>query len=179
MRGFVRHVLVNYVSGDVNGSAQMVYFDKSRNNTVEGVEYDYAKMRDAMPVIGRWFTRQEIQSRRQVAIIGTAVVSELFGNEDPVGKTIKISRINVTIIGLASPKGFARYRDQDDAVLVSVSTAMHRLLGSIVAISLVVDGIGIVVGMGVSVMLSTFAEWAVKPLIVSVVLIGNFFFEKN
>ncbi len=175
MRGFVRHVLVNYVSGDVTGSAQMVYFDKSRNNTVEGVEYDYAKMRDAMPVIGRWFTRQEIQSRRQVAIIGTAVASELFGNEDPVGKTIKISRINVTIIGLAPPKGFARYRDQDDAVLVSVSTAMHRLLGSIVAISLVVDGIGIVVGMGVSVMLSTFAEWAVKPLIVSVVLIGNFF----
>ena len=121
--------LVNYVSGDVTGSAQMVYLDKNWNSTVEGVGYDYAKMRDAMPVIGRWFTRQEIQSRRKVAIIGTTVASELFGNEDPVGKTIKVNRINFTIIGLAPPKGFAGHRDQDDVVLIPVTTAMYRVLG--------------------------------------------------
>jgi macrolide transport system ATP-binding/permease protein len=121
--------LVNYVSGDVNGSAQMVYFDKNSNSTVEGVGYDYAKMRDATPTLGRWFTLQEIQSRRKVAIIGTTVASELFGNEDPVGRTIKINRINFTIIGLLPPKGFAGHRDQDDVVLVPVTTAMYRVLG--------------------------------------------------
>jgi macrolide transport system ATP-binding/permease protein len=121
--------LVNYVSGDVTGSAQMVYLDKNTNSTVEGVGYDYAKMRDATPTIGRWFTPQEIQSRRKVAIVGTTVVSELFGNEDPVGKTIKINRINFTIIGVAPPKGFAGHRDQDDVVLIPVTTAMYRVLG--------------------------------------------------
>ncbi|RXK82751.1 ATP-binding cassette domain-containing protein [Chlorobaculum sp. 24CR] len=121
--------LVNYVSGDVTGSAQMVYLDKNWNSTVEGVGYDYAKMRDATPTIGRWFTRQEIQSRRKVAIVGTTVVSELFGNGDPVGKTLKVNRINFTIIGVAPPKGFAGRRDQDDVVLIPVTTAMYRVLG--------------------------------------------------
>ncbi len=121
--------LVNYVAGDVTGPAQMVYLDKNTSSTVEGVDYDYASMRDATPAIGRWFTRQEIQSRRKVAIIGTTVASELFGNEDPVGKTIKINRINFTIIGVAPPKGFAGHRDQDDVALVPVTTAMYRVLG--------------------------------------------------
>jgi macrolide transport system ATP-binding/permease protein len=121
--------LVNFVAGDVTGMAQMVYFDKNSNSTVEGVDYDFARMRNASPSIGRWFTRQEIQSRRKVAIVGTTVVSELFGNENPVGRTIKINRINFMIIGVAPPKGFAGHRDQDDVVMIPVTTAMYRVLG--------------------------------------------------
>ena len=121
--------LVNRVSGEVSGSAQLVYQDKNWNSSVDGVEYAYGQMRSVIPVAGRWFTRDEIQTRRKVAIVGTTVVSELFGNEDPVGKSIKVNRINFTIIGIAPPKGFAGRRDQDDVVLIPVTTAMHRVLG--------------------------------------------------
>lgn len=97
--------LVRYALGYVTGSAQMVYLNKNWNSAVEGVEIEYGKMRSAIPTIGRWFTLEDIRSRRKVAIIGITVVSELFGNEEPVGKTIKINRINFYVIGiLCSPK---------------------------------------------------------------------------
>ncbi|ACF11896.1 ABC transporter related [Chlorobaculum parvum NCIB 8327] len=121
--------LVRYASGYVTGTAQMVYLNRNWSSTVEGVGIEYGKMRSTIPTIGRWFTSDEIRSRRKVAIIGTTVASELFGNDDPVGQTIKINRINFRVIGILPPKGFAGHRDQDDAVLVPVTTAMHRLLG--------------------------------------------------
>jgi macrolide transport system ATP-binding/permease protein len=121
--------LVKSVSGDVTGSGQMVYLDKNWSSGVEGVDYDYGTMRAAVPTVGRWFTREEIQSRQKVAIIGTTVASQLFGGVNPVDKIIKINRINFLVIGIAPAKGFSGPRDQDDIVLVPVTTAMYRVLG--------------------------------------------------
>ncbi|HHE33066.1 MAG TPA: ATP-binding cassette domain-containing protein [Chlorobaculum parvum] len=121
--------LVSRASGYVNGSVQMVYLNKNWSSSVEGVGFDYGTMRAAMPSFGRWFTREEIRSRRKVAIIGTTIVSELFGDEYPVGKTIKINRINFRVIGVLPHKGFGGHRDRDDVVYIPVTTAMHRVLG--------------------------------------------------
>ncbi|NTU53351.1 MAG: ATP-binding cassette domain-containing protein [Chlorobiaceae bacterium] len=121
--------LVNRVSGVVSGVAQTVYLDKNWSTSVEGVDYDYGEMRSTIPDVGRWFTREEIQARQKVAILGTTVVSQLFGSEDPVGKTIKINRINFKVIGIAPPKGSSGPRDQDDQVFIPVTTAMYRVLG--------------------------------------------------
>ncbi|HWR01618.1 MAG TPA: ABC transporter permease [Chlorobaculum sp.] len=121
--------LVSSVSGDVSGSGQIVYLDKNWSSGVEGVDYDYGKMRAAIPTVGRWFTPEEIQSRQKVAIIGTTVATQLFGNKNPVDQTIKINRINFTVIGIAPAKGFSGPRDQDDIVMVPVTTAMYRVLG--------------------------------------------------
>ncbi|MBN1928722.1 MAG: ABC transporter permease [Chlorobiaceae bacterium] len=121
--------LVRYASGYVTGSAQLVHQNRNWSSSLEGVGFEYGKMRSAIPSIGRWFTHDDIRSRRKVAIIGTTVVAELFGDEDPVGQTIKINRINFTVIGVLPPKGFGGQRDQDDVVIVPVTTAMHRVLG--------------------------------------------------
>jgi macrolide transport system ATP-binding/permease protein len=121
--------LVSRVSGDVTGSGQLVYLDKNWSSGVEGVDFDYGKMRATEPTIGRWFTREEIQAREKVAIIGTTVVTQLFGNENPIDRIIKINRINFRVIGIAPAKGFAGPRDQDDTVIIPVTTAMYRVLG--------------------------------------------------
>jgi len=121
--------LVSRASGYVNGSIQAVWMNKNWSSSLEGVGFEYGQMRSVIPTVGRWFTHEDIRSRRKVAIIGATVLSELFGNEDPVGKTIKINRINFRVIGVLPAKGFAGHRDQDDVVLVPVSTAMYRVLG--------------------------------------------------
>jgi macrolide transport system ATP-binding/permease protein len=121
--------LVKSVSGDVTGSGQMVYLDKNWSSSVEGVDYDFGQMRAALPTVGRWFTREEIQGRQKVAIIGTTVAAQLFGTANPIDKIIKINRINFTVIGISPAKGFSGPRDQDDIVLVPVTTAMYRVLG--------------------------------------------------
>jgi macrolide transport system ATP-binding/permease protein len=121
--------LVSRVSGDVTGAGQVVYLDKNWSCSVEGVDFDFGKMRAAEPSIGRWFTQEEIQGREKVAILGTTVVSQLFGGTNPIDKIIKVNRINFRVIGIAPAKGFAGPRDQDDVVLIPLPTAMYRVLG--------------------------------------------------
>jgi macrolide transport system ATP-binding/permease protein len=123
--------LVSHVSGDVTGAGQTVYLDKNWSTSVEGVDFDYGAMRATTPEVGRWFTRGEIQSRQKVVILGTTVASQLFGNDNPLGKTVKINRINFNVIGVAPAKGFSGPRDQDDVVYIPVTTAMYRVLGKL------------------------------------------------
>ncbi|NTV93052.1 MAG: ATP-binding cassette domain-containing protein [Chlorobiaceae bacterium] len=121
--------LVKNATGVVNGSARIVYGNKNWSSTLTGVGFDYGTMRASIPDIGRWFTREEIQTREKSAIIGVTVVKELFGSSNPIGKTIKINRINFKIIGVAPAKGFSGPQDEDDVVIIPVTTAMYRVLG--------------------------------------------------
>ncbi|MFA6216979.1 MAG: ABC transporter permease [Candidatus Omnitrophota bacterium] len=124
--------LKNYVksaSPSVTGRAQVVYGNKNWNTQVEGVGVNYAQLRSSVPTVGRFFTEEEVKMRDKVALLGTTVVKEVFGNANPIGKTIKINLINFRVIGILPAKGTAGPRDQDDTVLIPISTAMDRLLG--------------------------------------------------
>ncbi len=98
--------LVKNATGVVSGSGQAVYENKNWSTNLEGAGYDYGVMRSAIPTIGRWFSREELQKREKVAIIGVTVAKELFGTGNPIGRTIKINRINFKVIGIAPVKGF-------------------------------------------------------------------------
>ncbi len=121
--------LVKSASGVVNGAGRIVYGNKNWSSSLSGVGYEYGDMRATIPTVGRWFTEEEIRKRDKVAIIGVTVVKELFGNSNPLGRTIKINRINFTVIGIAPAKGFSGPQDEDDIVLIPVTTAMYRVLG--------------------------------------------------
>ena len=122
-------LLVKNASGVVNGAGRIVYGNKNWSTNLTGVGFDYGIMRAAVPSVGRWFTPQEIMTREKAAIIGVTVVKELFGNSNPIGRTIKINRINFTVIGVAPAKGFSGPQDEDDVVIIPVTTAMYRVLG--------------------------------------------------
>ncbi len=121
--------LVKNATGVVNGGGRIVYGNKNWSTSLTGAGFDYGTMRASLPSVGRWFTQEEIQTREKVAIVGVTVVKELFGNSNPLGKTIKINRINFTVIGIAPAKGFSGPQDEDDVVIIPVTTAMYRVLG--------------------------------------------------
>ncbi len=123
----IPHVL--HVDGNVNGSVQVVYKDKNVNTSATGTTPLYAPMRNASPYFGRFYTDQENQSLARVALLGQTVVNNLFGNENPVGQTIKINRINFLVIGVLPVKGAGGFRDQDDVIVMPLNTAMKRVLG--------------------------------------------------
>lgn len=116
-------------SPSVTGRAQAVYANKNWNTQVQGVGTEYAEMRSAVPVAGRFFTADEQRSRARVAVIGRTVVKQLFGDSNPVGSSIKINRVTFQVIGVLPEKGTTMWHDQDDLVVIPVSTAMYRLLG--------------------------------------------------
>jgi len=121
--------LVRRVSPSVIGRAQVVYGNNNWNTQIEGVSADYAQMRNSVPAVGRFFTEEETRMRDKVALLGTTVVKELFGEANPVGQTIRINLINFKVIGILPAKGASTFHDQDDIMLIPITTAMYRLLG--------------------------------------------------
>jgi macrolide transport system ATP-binding/permease protein len=111
------------------GSAQAVYGNKNWSTMVIGTTPEYASMKNQEPMMGRFFTEDENRLRRRVVLIGQTVARELFGEEEPIGKTIKLNRIYFQVIGLLPSLGGSTWRDQDDVVVIPLQTAMRRLLG--------------------------------------------------
>jgi len=120
---------IRYATGTVGGAGQIVYQNKNWSTRVEGVGYDYGTMRASLPAVGRWFTKGELRQRSKVLLVGITVARELFGEASPIGKTVKFNRINFTVIGVLPPKGSNAWRDNDDVVVMPVTTAMYRVLG--------------------------------------------------
>ena len=121
---------ISYVSPTVQNSYQVVYGHENWNTTVTGVIPEYVNIQSLTLQSGLLFTEHDVEVRSRVAVIGTTVATNLFGEVNPVGKKIRIGNAPYTIIGLIASKGQSSMgQDQDDIVLIPLTTAQERLLG--------------------------------------------------
>ncbi|MFY9430820.1 MAG: ABC transporter permease [Acetomicrobium sp.] len=121
---------VEEVLAQFNGSAQIVYGNQNWSTQVTGVTVGVFVVNDWKLTSGRPFTDQDMRSATKVAILGSTVARELFGYSDPVGEIIRIKKIPFQVIGVLESKGESSWgRDQDDIVMVPVTTAQKRLFG--------------------------------------------------
>ena len=113
------------------GTAQLVYGANNWSTQVYGTTPGYLTVRNWGVVAGAPFTDSDVRSATRVALLGQTVVQNLFGDENPVGKTIRIKNSPYQVLGVLSAKGQSLDgRDQDDTVLVPVTTAQRKLFGS-------------------------------------------------
>ncbi|MBC7466470.1 MAG: ABC transporter permease [Bdellovibrio sp.] len=122
---------LKHVAPQVTGRGQITYASKNWSTQVLGTESPYAQMHASEPTKGRFFTNQESQTRARVAVIGTVLVKELFEDRNPIGEMIKINKVSFQVIGVLPEKGGGGFRNQDDTIIIPLSTAMHRLLGKL------------------------------------------------
>ena len=121
---------VDYVSPTVQGSYQVVYGHENWNTTVTGVIPEYVAIQSLTMQSGIFFTEHDVEVRNRVAIIGPTVAANLFNSVNPVGKKIRIGNAPYTVIGLLASKGQSTGgQDQDDVVLIPLTTAQERLMG--------------------------------------------------
>jgi macrolide transport system ATP-binding/permease protein len=114
----------------VTGRAQAVYGGRNWNTSIVGTDTEYQDIKDSAPASGRFFTKSDVAARAKVAVIGPNVADELFAGEDPVGKDIRLNRVNFRVIGVLPQKGSAGFQNLDDQILIPVTTAMYRLIGT-------------------------------------------------
>jgi putative ABC transport system permease protein len=114
---------------EVNGSYQVKYENQNWNTRVTGATADYEWVRNAPVASGSYFTNADDQRRERVCVLGKTVVENLFGDVDPVGRTIKIRGINFTVKGVLKEKGMQGWWNQDDMIIVPVQTALYRVMG--------------------------------------------------
>jgi len=120
---------IQATSGNVNGRVQVVYGANNWNTKVQGAGANYFAIHNAVPTFGVAFTENDVRTRARVAELGTTVVTNLFGDSNPIGQTIKINKIAFKVIGVLPSKGSTGWQDQDDIIVIPLSTGMYRLLG--------------------------------------------------
>jgi putative ABC transport system permease protein len=122
--------MVKLVAPYVRGGAQLIVGNLNWATTVQGVTNDFFGAREWDLSSGRLFDPGEIKSSSKVALLGKTVADNLFPDQDPVGLNIRINRVPFTVIGVLESKGQTGFGgDQDDAVVIPLSTAKKRVLG--------------------------------------------------
>lgn len=121
---------VQYVAPILPRTAQVIYGNQNWSTLVSGVTQEYEEVRDWKPARGRFFSRLEVDGAVKVCLLGQIVVKQLFGDSDPLGQIIRINKIPCRVIGVLPYKGQSPMgQDQDDVILVPITTAMKRLFG--------------------------------------------------
>ena len=113
------------------GSAQVVYGPNNWNTSIIGTTPGYLEARSWPVVSGSAFTDSDVRSATRVALIGKTAAENLFGSEDPVGKNFRIRQSPFVILGTLATKGQGMDgRDQDDTIIIPLTTAQRQVFGS-------------------------------------------------
>ena len=115
----------------MRGGAQVVFAGTNWGTSIFGVENNFFEAREWELATGRLFTGDESQRGGQVALLGLTVKNQLFGEDDPIGQTIRVKNVPFEVIGVLDRKGqSAQGQDQDDAVFLPLQSARQRVIGS-------------------------------------------------
>jgi putative ABC transport system permease protein len=118
------------VSEEVVSTAQVAAGNQNWMTRVMGESADYIDIRQWPLADGAPFTDQDVRSANKVCIIGKTTATQVYGNDDPVGQTLRIKNVPFTVTGVLTPKGLsAQGPDQDDVVIMPYTSAMKRVVG--------------------------------------------------
>jgi putative ABC transport system permease protein len=121
---------VKYVAPSHWGAAQVVFGNQNWSTLVNGTTPEALEIRDWPLSSGRSFTQQDVDGATKVCLLGQTVVDNLFGGIDPIGQVIRIKLVPFTVVGVLAPKGQSTQgQDQDDTIIVPLTTAQKKLFG--------------------------------------------------
>ena len=120
--------LVQGVSPQVRTSVQMMYAAKNWSGNVQGVSTDILTISNWTVQEGRFFTEEEERRSARVCVVGTTVRKNLFEDEDPVGRTIRLKNMTFKVIGVLGSKGANNWGQDQDDVVMAPYTSVQRYL---------------------------------------------------
>lgn len=121
---------VTAVAPVVRGQAQLAADGANWNTRIEGVTPEYLEARDLSVATGRMFDEREARQGRKVLVVGPTVARELWGDDDPIGRRVRVRTVPFEVIGVLDSKGQSGFgQDQDDVVLAPLSAVRSRIVG--------------------------------------------------
>jgi len=114
----------------VRGGAQVVNGNNNWATSIVGITPDYLTIRELTVAEGSEFAQQDVDSANKVAVLGQTPVDNLFDGADPIGQTVRIKNVPFTVVGVLTRKGQSSSgQDQDDVILLPISTAKRKVIG--------------------------------------------------
>lgn len=121
---------VDAVAPVMNSSKQVMYGNQNWSTSVYGITTPYLYVKNYDIELGRPFTRDDDKNAVKVAIIGSTVETELFGDVNPIDKTIRVGDVPFKVIGTLKSKGQMGPMDQDDIIFIPLTTAQRKVFGT-------------------------------------------------
>ena len=122
--------LIKSMSPNVDGHIQVVYGGENWSTQYRGVTPEFLEIRRWTLRSGTFFSMSDVETDATVCVLGQTVVENLFGNEDPIGQTVRINSIPCKVLGVLQRKGFsATGQDQDDFIVMPYTTVQKRITG--------------------------------------------------
>ncbi len=122
---------VKYVSAISNTTANVVSGNRNVFTAVIGTGKDFIFINDWFPEMGTFFNEIDVREAALVCVLGKTVKENLFGGQDPIGKSLRIGKYTYRVIGVMSPIGpTPSGKDQDDIVLLPYTSVQKRLVGT-------------------------------------------------
>jgi putative ABC transport system permease protein len=123
--------LIKSMSPNVDGRMQVVYGGENWATQFRGVSPEFIEIRKWPMRLGAFFTAADVEAAVPVCVLGQTVIENLFGLDDPTGKTIRVQGVPCKVVGVLRAKGFsATGQDQDDVVLMPFTTVQKRITGT-------------------------------------------------
>jgi len=114
----------------VRGGAQVVNGNNNWATSIVGITPDYLTIRELTVAEGSEFAQQDVDSANKVAVLGQTPVDNLFDGADPIGQPVRIKNVPFTVVGVLTRKGQSSSgQDQDDVILLPISTAKRKVIG--------------------------------------------------
>lgn len=121
---------VNIIAPELDRRFQIVSsIGNNTNSTVIGTTPEYAVVRSLTPSAGSFFNESQSKGLAKVAVLGATAATDLFGNQDALGQTVKINGVIFKVVGLLQSKGGSGFANQDDMIFVPLSTMQKILTG--------------------------------------------------
>jgi len=121
---------IEAVAPVTNETKQLTYGNQNWSSTVYGTTSSYLYIKNYEMDYGRQFIPEDIQNSAKVAILGSRVVSELFGDLNPINKVIRVGGIPFKVIGILKTKGQSGPMDNDDLIFIPITTAQKKVFGT-------------------------------------------------
>ena len=120
---------VDHVAPEIRRNAVARYLDNEYDVEVIGTTPEYQIIRNHWPEYGRFISRDDLETWAKICVLGKNVKEELFGDEDPIGKEIKLEGERFTVVGIMQEKGAFGWLRFDDQIFVPILTMQKRFTG--------------------------------------------------
>jgi len=122
--------LVEMAAPLVYGVSKVIYKNIDEKVTLFGTTPAYNKITDAQTILGSDFTDFDVQSMSKVVVLGYKIKEDLFEDENPIGKIIRIKKTNFRVIGVMEEQGTQMFQNLDEYIYIPITTAQKFLLGT-------------------------------------------------
>ena len=117
------------VAPTIQSSLVVTYGNITTTSIIQGVTTEFPAVRNFNIDKGRFITKLDVGKDKQIAAVGTDIAKRLFGEENPIGKQIRVNNLSFDIVGVMESKGSSFGSNQDDAIFIPITTMSKRVIG--------------------------------------------------